>query len=101
MAGLIGALGISGSTISQVCAMSDRVIANAAMEVELGTHSAILALLCGRTRNSPHVYYPSPTGIGGVGAEHSLGVAGCRAGLKAGERIRTADVQLGKLAFYH
>ena len=22
-------------------------------------------------------------------------------GLKAGERIRTADVQLGKLAFYH
>ena len=37
------------------------------MEIEFGTHSAILALLCDRTSNSPHIYYPNPTAIGGVG----------------------------------
>ncbi len=67
VAGLIGAPGITGPTIGQACATSGRVIANAAMEIELGTHSAILALLCDRTSNSPHVYYPNPMGIGGVG----------------------------------
>ncbi|MCH8963471.1 MAG: thiolase family protein, partial [Planctomycetes bacterium] len=68
VAGLIGAPGITGPTISQACATSGRVIASAAMEIELGTHSAILALLCDRTSNSPHVYYPNPLAIGGVGA---------------------------------
>ncbi|MEE9297337.1 MAG: thiolase family protein [Phycisphaerae bacterium] len=67
VAGLIGAPGITGPIISQACATSGRVIADAAMEIELGTHSAILALMCDRTSNSPHVYYPNPMGIGGVG----------------------------------
>jgi acetyl-CoA acetyltransferase family protein len=66
-AGLIGAPGITGPTISQACATSGRVIAGAALEIEHGTHSAILALLCDRTSNSPHVYYPNPMGIGGIG----------------------------------
>ena len=66
-AGLIGAPGITGPVISQACATSGKVIANAAMEVELGTHSAVLALLCDRTSNSPHIYYPNPLGVGGVG----------------------------------
>jgi len=66
-AGLIGAPGITGPNISQACATSGRVIANAAMEVELGTHSAVLALLCDRTSNSPHVYYPNPLAVGGIG----------------------------------
>jgi acetyl-CoA acetyltransferase len=44
-AGLIGAPGITGPTISQACATSGKVIAAAAMEIEQGTHSAILALL--------------------------------------------------------
>jgi acetyl-CoA acetyltransferase family protein len=65
--GLIGAPGITGPMISQACATSGKVISNAAMEIELGTHSAILALLCDRTSNSPHIYYPNPMGIGGVG----------------------------------
>ncbi len=64
---LIGAVGITGPTISQACATSGRVIANAAMEIELGTHSAILAVLCDRTSNSPHIYYPNPLAAGGVG----------------------------------
>jgi len=67
MAGLIGAPGITGPMISQACATSGKVIAGAAMEVELGTHSAILALLGDRTSNSPHIYYPNPLAIGGVG----------------------------------
>ena len=67
VAGLIGAPGISGPMISQACATSAKVVASAAMEIELGTHSAILALLCDRTSNSPHIYYPNPLGIGGVG----------------------------------
>ena len=66
-AGLIGAPGITGPTFSQACATSGKVIASAAMEVELGTHSAILALLCDRTSNSPHIYYPNPLAIGGIG----------------------------------
>jgi acetyl-CoA acetyltransferase family protein len=67
VAGLIGAPNITGPNISQACATSGKVISAAAMEIELGTHSAVLALLCDRTSNSPHIYYPNPQGIGGIG----------------------------------
>ena len=67
VAGLIGAPGITGPTIGQACATSGRVIANAAAEIELGTHACVLALLCDRTSNSPHVYYPNPLAAGGIG----------------------------------
>ena len=67
VAGLIGAPGVTGPLLSQACATSGKVISGAAMEIELGTHSAILALLCDRTSNSPHIYYPNPLGVGGVG----------------------------------
>jgi len=66
-AGLIGNPSITGPTISQACATSGKVITAAAMEVELGQHSAVLALLCDRTSNSPHIYYPNPMAPGGVG----------------------------------
>ncbi len=66
-AGLIGAPSITGPNIGQACATSGRAIANAAMEVELGMHSALLVLLGDRTSNSPHIYYPNPRGIGGIG----------------------------------
>lgn len=66
-AGLIGNPNITGPTISQACATSGRVITTAAAEVELGKHSAILALLCDRTSNSPHLYYPNPLSAGGIG----------------------------------
>lgn len=66
-AGLIGNPNITGPTIGQACATSAKVIASAAAEIELGTHSAILALLCDRTSNSPHIYYPNPMGAGGIG----------------------------------
>ncbi|MHC4089249.1 MAG: thiolase family protein [Planctomycetota bacterium] len=67
VAGLIGAPRVTGPMISQACATSGKVIATAAMEVELGTHLAILDLLCDRTSNSPHIYYPNPMGVGGIG----------------------------------
>jgi acetyl-CoA acetyltransferase family protein len=67
VAGLIGAPGITGPTMGQACATSGRVIVSAAMEVELQTHSAVLTLLCDRTSNSPHIYYPNPLATGGVG----------------------------------
>jgi acetyl-CoA acetyltransferase len=67
LAGLIGAPGITGPSISQACATSGRVITSAALDVELGTHSTVLGILCDRTSNSPHVYYPNPLAIGGVG----------------------------------
>ncbi len=66
-AGLIGNPNITGPTISQACATSGKVIAAASAEIEVGTHSAILALLCDRTSNSPHIYYPNPLGAGGIG----------------------------------
>ena len=66
-AALIGAPNITGPAISQACATSGKVIASAAMEVEIGSHTAILALLCDRTSNSPHIYYPNPLAAGGVG----------------------------------
>ncbi len=66
-AGLIGNPGITGPTISQACATSAQAIASAASEIEHGTNTAVLALLCDRTSNSPHMYYPNPTTPGGIG----------------------------------
>lgn len=67
VAGLVGMPGITGPIISQACATSGKVISLAAMEVEQGTHSCVLALLCDRTSNSPHIYYPNPLAVGGIG----------------------------------
>jgi acetyl-CoA acetyltransferase family protein len=67
VAGLIGAPELTGPMFSQACATSARTISSAAMEVELGTHTVVLSLLCDRTSNSPHIYYPNPRAIGGVG----------------------------------
>jgi acetyl-CoA acetyltransferase len=45
------------------------MIANAAMEIESGAHAALLAVVFDRTSNSPHIYYPNPMAIGGVGEQ--------------------------------
>ena len=67
LAGMIGAKGISGPTISQACATSGRCLAAAAFEIEGGTHEAELVVTADKCSNGPHVYYPNPTGIGGMG----------------------------------
>lgn len=67
LAGLLGAPGISGPTISQACATSARVIASAASEIETDQERCILAITCDKTSNGPHLYYPNPLGSGGQG----------------------------------
>jgi len=68
VAGMIGAEGISGPTISQACATSARVIGSAACEVDAsissGTEPAILCITADRTSNGPHLEYPNPLAPG-------------------------------------
>jgi acetyl-CoA acetyltransferase len=69
LAGLIGAEGLTGPTISQACATSARVIGSAAMEVEAGRSNghapAVLSITADRTSNGPHLVYPNPLAPGG------------------------------------
>lgn len=67
VAGMIGAVGITGPMISQACATSAKCVAGASEEIELGNNEAILVVTCDRTSNGPHIYYPNPMGVGGTG----------------------------------
>jgi len=67
LAGMIGAPGVTGPTISQACATSAKCLAYAASQIELGQRNAILVVTCDRTSNGPHIYYPNPMGVGGTG----------------------------------
>lgn len=69
LAGMIGASGASGPIVSQACATSARTLETAALEVEAGVRECILAVALDRTSNGAHVYYPNPSGTGGMG-EH-------------------------------
>lgn len=67
VAGMIGAESLTGPTISQACATSARVLANAASEVGNANADAILCLTADRTSNGPHMLYPNPQNPGGRG----------------------------------
>jgi len=67
LAGMIGAVGITGPTIGQACATSVKVMVSSALEIETGMKKNILAITADKTSNSPHIYYPNPMGIGGIG----------------------------------
>jgi len=67
VAGMIGAAGATGPTVSQACATSVRALASAATSIEAGMRNCTLALTCDRTSNGPHMVYPNPRGIGGAG----------------------------------
>ena len=68
---LIGADRVTGPTLSQACATSARVIASGACAVELGSSARNLALAADRVSNGPTIYYPDPSGPGGLGVtEH-------------------------------
>ena len=68
---LIGADRVTGPTLSQACATSARVIASAASALELGSSARTLALAADRVSNGPTIYYPDPSGPGGLGVtEH-------------------------------
>lgn len=72
LAGLIGAPTITGPTISQACATSARVLADASKEIEFGDHECILTVCADRTSNGPHVYFPDPGGPGGTGQKEDV-----------------------------
>ncbi len=61
LAGMIGAESITGPMISQACATSARVIAEAAAQVERGDGEASvgLCITADRTSNGPHLVYPN------------------------------------------
>jgi len=67
VAAMLGAPEISGAAMAQACATSARVISSAALEVEIGQRACVLALCCDRTSNGPHLYFPDPSGTGGMG----------------------------------
>jgi acetyl-CoA acetyltransferase len=67
LAGLIGANGITGPTLSQACATSARVLGSAAAAVENDHSATILCLTADRTSNGPHLVYPNPLAPGGRG----------------------------------
>lgn len=63
----IGLKSVTGPTISQACATGARVLLTAAAEIQCGLASVALALMCDRTSNAPHIYYPEPGRLGGTG----------------------------------
>ncbi len=65
--GMLGAPHVGGPTISQACATSARVMANASQEIAGTTAECVLALTTDRVSNGPHIYYPNPLGPGGTG----------------------------------
>lgn len=67
LAGMLGAPGVGGAMVSQACATSARVVASAALEVEVGQRECVLGICCDRTSNGPHIFYPNPGGPGGMG----------------------------------
>ncbi|NIM89385.1 MAG: thiolase family protein [Candidatus Aminicenantes bacterium] len=67
IAGMIGAKGITGPTISQACATSAQCVSEASGQIELGGRETVLVVTCDRTSNGPHIYYPNPLGVGGTG----------------------------------
>jgi len=70
--GLMGAAHLPGVTLSQACATGTRLIASAAADIGAGVHQTILVASGDRTSNSPHVYYPAPSGPGGMGQSEDI-----------------------------
>lgn len=68
LTGMAGLDQVAGPTVSQACATSARVMAVASREIEAGQAECVLAVAADRLSNGPHVYYPDPSGPGGMGA---------------------------------
>ena len=67
MMGMLGSDDVSGPTIAQACATSVRCIQTGAQEVETENAECALVMCADRTSYTPHIYYPDPSGPGGVG----------------------------------
>lgn len=73
LAAEIGASQLAGPTISQACATSARILAEASAAIRGDDATAALAIATDRVSNGPHIYYPKPGGMGGAG-EHEVWV---------------------------
>ena len=71
LAALIGSEQTTGPTISQACATSARVLASAAASIELKSSNLSLAVAADKISNGPHMYYPDPSGPGGLGTSEN------------------------------
>ena len=68
MAGLLGAPDLPGLRVDQACATPVTALRTAAHTLELGeTRGPVLVLTADRSSASPHIYYPGPGNVGGVG----------------------------------
>ena len=72
LAGMIGAVGITGTMVAQACATGARALATAASEIETSGGRTILAVSADRCSNGPHIYYPNPMGPGGTGENEDV-----------------------------
>jgi len=92
LTGLMGADHIPGPTISQACATSARVLAQASQEIGSGLAHAALAVTTDRISNGPDIYYPNPKGPGGAGTRENWVLDNFRKDPYAGcDMISTAE----------
>ena len=64
LAGMIGAVSITGPTVGQACATSANSVALAAQGLNANVYNSVLVVTCDRTSNGPHVVYPNPLSPG-------------------------------------
>jgi len=67
LTGLAGLTHVAGPTLSQACATGVRLLLSGVQEIASGLADVSLAVAADRCSNSPHVYYPNPSGPGGTG----------------------------------
>lgn len=67
VAGMMGAVGVTGPMIGQACATSAKCVETASMEIECGDSEVSLVLTADKCSNGPHLYFPNPRGTGGTG----------------------------------
>jgi acetyl-CoA acetyltransferase len=71
LTGLAGYGKVTGPTVSQACATGTRLLLNGIQEIESGLTRTALLIAADRCSNSPHVYYPEPSGPGGTGTSEN------------------------------
>ena len=72
LAGMMGNPNITGPTLAQACATSVRSIAYGTEQLETGNSNVFLCVTADKTSNGPHIYYPNPMGIGGMGDKEDV-----------------------------
>jgi acetyl-CoA acetyltransferase len=72
LTGLMGLEHVTGPTLSQACASGARLLLSGIQEISSDLAKVALIVSADRCSNSPHVYYPEPGGVGGVGTSEDV-----------------------------